>query len=153
VEIQMAIVKWDPMRDLMILRDRMNRLFEENLQRSGFSTADYSVADWVPPMDIFETPTEIHIQAELPGVNRDTVRIDFDGGEITISGERKFQTNVEEENFIRLERHHGKFVRKFSLPENIDLDAARARLEQGVLEVVIPKVEQAGKMKIKIIVS
>lgn len=149
----MAIVKWDPMRDLMILRDRMNRLFEDNLQRSGFTTTDYSAADWVPPMDIFETPDDIHIQAELPGVDRDSVKIDFDGGEITISGERKYLKNVEEENFIRLERHHGKFARKFSLPQNVDLERAKAQLQQGVLEIVIPKVEQAEKRKIDIVVS
>ncbi|MFH1148127.1 MAG: Hsp20/alpha crystallin family protein [Pseudomonadota bacterium] len=138
----------DPLRELRCLQETMNRLYEESVERGG-SREELS-ARWMPPVDIYETGEAIVVQAELPGLSREDVQIDVQGGLLCIQGERKFQKSVEEGKYHRVERSYGAFKRSFPLPRGINADMAKAHFSNGLLEVVIPKPERPDPKQIKV---
>ncbi len=145
----MAVVKWDPFRDLLSIQDRMNRLFEHTLSRSR---ADEGIAasTWTPAVDIYETPETIVMKAELPGLSRDDIEIQIRDTTLTLKGERRFAKDVQEENYQRIERAYGAFQRSFTLPATIQQEKIRAVFRDGVLELTLPKAEEAKPKKISI---
>ncbi len=145
----MAVVKWDPFRDLLSIQDRMNRLFEHTLSRSR---ADEGIAasTWTPAVDIYETPETIVMKAELPGLSRDDIEIQIRDTTLTLKGERRFAKDVQEENYLRIERAYGAFQRSFTLPATIQQEKIRAVFRDGVLELTLPKAEEAKPKKISI---
>jgi HSP20 family protein len=150
----MAIVRWwDPTTEYSVLQNRMNRLFEETfgapLSRGGSAGAGV----WSPAVDIFESGDEIVIKAEVPGVARDQVHVEVDGGVLTLRGERKVEKEVKEENCHRVERSFGTFHRSFALPDSVDPDKVRAELKEGVLEVRLGKKELAKPKQIQVKVN
>lgn len=148
----MAIIRWDPFRDLSIIQDRMNRLFENTMARSrGEETT--TLAAWAPPVDIYETKDAIVVKAELPGIDQKDIDIQVSDNVLTIKGERKFESDVNRENFYRIERSYGTFQRSFSLPNIIQQDQIKARFINGILEISLPKVEKAKPKQIKVDVT
>jgi HSP20 family protein len=143
--------QWNPLQDLMVLQDRMNRLFEDATQRRANTETggdDFERADWMPPADVYETETGFVIAIDLPGVSRDTVEIDLDENRLVIKG-----TRVVEESKYRSERPRGRFVRAFTIPGSVDQGRIGAEYKDGVLQVRLPKRQEQKAQKIAIKVS
>jgi HSP20 family protein len=149
----MAIVRWDPFQDLASLQDRMNRIFEQTLSRFQGDREGLIAGAWAPVVDIYETPDSVVLKAELPGLSTQDIDIQVRDNVLTLKGERRLQKEVKEESYLRLERAYGSFQRAFTLPAAIQADKIRAVFKDGVLEVNIPKAEEAKPKQIKIEVN
>jgi len=145
----MAVVRWDPFRDLNMLQDRMNRLFED-AGRNWKSDEAASTTTWSPAVDIFETESEIVVKAEVPGMERKDITLNLENNVLTLRGERRFLKEAKEENYHRIERSYGGFSRAFSIPATVDEEKIRADYQDGVLKIVLPKKEQLRPKQIKI---
>jgi HSP20 family protein len=146
----MAIIRWDPYRDMITLRDRMNRLFED-LPGSRGEEKDLMTHTWAPSVDIYETENEVVLSAEIPGVDEKDVEIKVEDNNLTLRGERKFEKETKEENYHRVERSYGSFFRSFALPSYIDQDRIEAEHENGVLKIRMPKRAELKPRKVKIV--
>ena len=144
----MNVIRWDPYRDLSSFADRFNRALGTVAGRER--DEEMSLGTWVPPVDIAEDKDRITLTAELPGFREDQVEVQMEGGVLTIRGERKFEEEKEGRNFHRLERSYGHFVRSFTLPNNVDRENIRASFNNGLLEVELPKREEARPRQIKV---
>ena len=141
------ISRWDPFRDLSVLQDRINRVFNEQLHRGEGETA--AGRAWAPVVDILETSNDLVVRAELPGMSRDDIDIEVTAESLTISGERTFD-EASREKYIRVERPYGAFRRSFSIGVPVQPDKVKASYKDGILEVSIPKAEEVKPKKIKI---
>ena len=146
----MAVMRWDPFRDLNILQERMNRLFED-AGRTWRNDEPASTTTWSPAVDIFETEGEIVVKAELPGMDRKDITLNLEKNVLTLKGERRFERETKEENYHRIERSYGGFSRSFSIPVIVDEEKIRADYQEGVLRIVLPKKEQAKPKQIQIV--
>ncbi|HEV8231675.1 MAG TPA: Hsp20/alpha crystallin family protein [Thermoanaerobaculia bacterium] len=144
----MALIRWDPYRELSSLADRFNRAAGALGTRER--DEEMGLGAWIPPVDIAEDKDKIVVTAELPGFKEDEVQIQVEGNLLTIRGERKFEQEKEGKNYHRIERAYGQFVRTFSLPTNVDRENIRARFKNGLLEIEMPKREDARPKQIKI---
>ena len=145
----MAVVRWDPFRDLNLLQDRMNRLFDD-AGRGWRADEPAATTTWSPAVDIFETEAEIIVKAELPGMERKDITLHLENNVLSLRGERKFEKETKDENYHRIERSYGAFSRSFSIPATVDEENIRAEYKDGVLNIVLPKKEQARPKQIKI---
>lgn len=147
----MAIVKVDPFREFAAMQDRMNRLFGNVYLRdedTGFR------GTWVPPVDIFETPGhDLVLRAELPGMDREDIEVTVENGTLVIKGEKKFDTEIKEEQYRRVERAYGTFHRSFTLPTTVDATRVSADFKNGVLTVKLPFREEAKPRTINVEVA
>jgi HSP20 family protein len=144
----MALVRWDPVRELDTLQTDMNRLFDRFF---GAPAANGSAARrWIPAMDLTETDDSLLLRADLPGVSEDDVEIEVKDGVLTISGERKNEHEEKGEGFHRVERSFGRFSRALNLPDGIDAEQVEAKFDNGVLEVRIPKPEETQPTRVQI---
>ncbi len=148
----MAIVRWEPFRDLLSTQDRFNRLFNETFSRA-FGDEELPARSWAPAVDIFENDNNIVLKAELPGVDPKDVEVRVEDNMLYLKGERNFEKEVKEDNYHRIERSYGSFARSFSLPGSIDSDKVEASYKEGLLTLTIPKREEAKPKTIKITVS
>jgi HSP20 family protein len=147
----MALVKWDPARELDLLQGDMNRLFDTFFQGRGLNGAAANGSRrWIPPMDLAETDEEFVLRADLPGLDREDLEIEVKDNVLTISGERQAEHEDRKEGYHRVERSFGRFSRSLDLPDGIDATAVTAGFERGVLEVRIPKPEERQPTKIQI---
>ena len=146
----MRVVRWNPSRDLVSLREAMDRLFEESWVRPGRGYWDESesTAVWRLPVDVYSTDQEIVIQASVPGIEPDAVEITIEGDTLTIRGE--LPGRPENVNYLFQERSAGKFTRALSLNIPVDADRAEASFANGVLTLVIPKAEESKPRQIKV---
>ena len=150
----MAIMRWvDPFKVLSAIHERMNQLFDETFLPAQGSEAAPAAAMWSPAVDIYESGDDIVVRAEIPGIDRDDVAVEVKDGILTLRGERKFEKEEKEENYHRIERSYGTFVRSFALPSSADPEKVQAALKEGVLEVRIGKKEQAKPRKVKVTVN
>ena len=145
----MAVIRWDPFRDLNVLQDRMNRLFED-AGRGLRNDEPASTTMWSPAVDIFETEGEIVVMAELPGVDQKDIQLHLENNVLTIRGERRFEKEAKEDNYHRIERSYGGFSRSFSIPVTVDEEKIHADYKDGVLKIALPKKEQAKPKQIQI---
>lgn len=145
----MALVRWDPARELDTLQGEMNRLFSSffDAPTPGNGT---TARRWIPAMDLVETDDHFVLKADLPGVAESDVKIVFENNVLTLSGERKIEHEAKKDGYYRLERTSGSFSRSLTLPEGIDAEAVSANFDNGVLEVRIPKPAQAKPRRIQI---
>jgi HSP20 family protein len=142
--------RWDSrLNDLMLMQERMTRLFEESLQRS--KAEDGAGTLWSPAVDIFETDEEVVLIAELPGIERDDVRVDVEGARLSLRGERRF--SGDRERYHRVERPYGAFSRSFDLPPTVDPDRISADYRRGLLTVRLPKAEASAARRVEITVE
>ena len=146
----MALIRWDPFRDLLSLQDRMNRIFEESFPKSRVFEGPLATGLWSPAVDIYETDKAIVLKVELPGLSKDDINIEIKDDNLILRGERKFEKDIREENYHRIERSYGKFSRSFSLPGSIDRNKVDATFKDGVLEITIPKAEETKPKQIEI---
>ena len=145
----MTMMKYDPFRELRGLQDEMNRLFNLGVSRSG-NGEDIVRGAWSPSVDIFENQDKIVLEAELAGMKPEEVDISIENNIITLKGERKFEKTEDKDNYHRVERSYGSFVRSFTLPRTVVGDEAEANFNNGVLTVTLPKREEAKARKIEI---
>jgi HSP20 family protein len=140
--------QWNPLQDLMVLQDRMNRLFEDATQRRTHTASDdeFERADWTPAADIYETDSGYLIAMDLPGVDREKVEIDIDDSRLVVKGMRA----IAESKQHRSERPRGKFLRTFSVPGSIDQAKIGAEYKDGVLHIRLPKRTEQKPKKIDI---
>lgn len=144
----MALVRWDPVRELSGLQTDMNRLFD-----SFFNEAEGEKGAhrrWIPSMDLMTTESDIVLKADLPGLSEDDISVEVRDGVLTVSGERRAEHESDEQGYFRVERSFGQFSRSVTLPEGIDADAVSAHMDDGVLEVRIPKPAERQPKRIEI---
>ena len=145
-----AIVKFDPFRDMVTLRDRMDRLFEDSLSKARGGEEEFGLSTWSPSVDIYETKDNLVIKAEIPGIEKKDVTIEVKDNTLKLKGERKFEKNVEEENYHRMECSYGSFQRIFTLPATINQEKIAASFKNGMLEITMPKKEEKKPKQIEI---
>jgi HSP20 family protein len=148
----MAIVRWEPFRDLLATQDRFNRLFNETFAKA-FGEEEVPSRTWAPPVDIFETDGNIVLKAEMPGVDPKDVEVRVVDNTLYLKGERKLEKETKEENYYRIERSYGSFSRSFALPSSIDSGKVEANFKDGLLTLTMPKREEAKPKTIKINLS
>ena len=141
------LISWDPYREFKGLHERFNRAFGTPSNRRD---EEMSLGSWLPPVDIAEDKDRILLTAELPGFKEDQIEIQMEGGVLTLRGERKFEDEKEGRNYHRVERSYGQFLRSFTLPNNVDRENIKASFSDGVLEVELPKREEAKPRQIRI---
>ena len=146
----MTLTKWEPLRDLLTLQDRMNRLFDDSVRGLRPGDEGLSSGIWSPPVDIYETDNEVILKAELPEVNQKDIDIQIENSTLTLNGERKFERETKKENFHRIERSYGAFSRSFTLPNAIDQEKIHADYKDGVLKITMPKREETKPKQIKV---
>jgi HSP20 family protein len=148
----MALIRWEPVRELGTIQNEMNRLFNTFFETpsNGHSSA---MRRWVPAMDLAETDGEYVLRADLPGLTEKDVNIELDERVLTISGERKAEHEERKEGYHRIERSSGSFSRSLTLPEGVDASAIKASFDHGVLEVRVPKPEAKKPQKVSISVG
>ncbi|MBN1374762.1 MAG: Hsp20/alpha crystallin family protein [Dehalococcoidia bacterium] len=144
----MNIVRWEPLQELVTLRQAMDRLFEDSFVKAPRSTGNGEAA--VPAIDVFETEDKVGIKATLPGVKPDDVNINITAEGVVIKGEVKSETETREATFVRKECHYGTFERTIGLPSGLKIDKAEANMENGVLTLEIPKAEEVKPRSVKI---
>lgn len=145
----MAITRWDPFREVVALQNRMNSLFREmNESESSLTTASF-----VPAVDIYEDPKKVVLKLEVPGMEEKDLDIRVENNTLTVKGERKFEKDEKEENFHRIERRYGSFVRNFTLPQTVDTNAIEANYDAGVLSISLPKKAESKPKQVKIAIG
>lgn len=146
----MAIIRWDPFRDLVTLREKMNRLFEDAVTSRG-EQKDLVAISWAPAVDIYEDENQLVLTAEVPGIDEKDIEIKLEDNTLSIHGERKMEKETKEENYHRIERAYGSFYRSFTLPNYIDQEKIQAEHENGVLKITMPKRPELKPRKVKIL--
>ena len=146
----MNLMRWDPYREIASLQDRLNRAFGGYAYGSREREDEMQLSAWAPPVDIAEEKDRILITAELPGFKEDQIEIQSENGMLTLRGERKFENETDGKSYHRVERSYGQFVRSFSLPNNVDREKIQASFKDGLLQVELPKREDAKPRTIKI---
>jgi len=146
----MALIRWDPFREMSSLQERMNRLMSDFRTRSPFGEEEMAQGSWIPAVDIYETKESIVLNVELPGVTKEDIALEVKDSTLTIKGEKKLEKNVTEENFHRMERSYGSFTRAFTLPSTVQQDKVKAKFRDGILEIMLPKAEEARPKQIKV---
>jgi HSP20 family protein len=144
----MAIVRYNPFRDLRTIQEQMNRLIDLAWNRE--SGEDIREGAWQPPVDIYEDENSVIIKAELPDVELKDIQVKIEDNTLLLRGERRQDNTVKKENYHRIERYYGSFQRSFALPLSIDRDNVRATCEKGVLTIILPKKEESRPKQINV---
>ena len=146
----MNIIRYDPFRELASLQSRLNRAFDTTLSGPARNEEELLTGAWAPPVDILETKEKTVLKAELPGFDEDQIHLHFEDGILSLEGERTFEKENAEENYHRVERSYGRFVRSFTIPSNVDNEKITAAFHNGILTVELPKREETKPKQIKI---
>lgn len=148
----MELVRWEPFEGLNRIQSRINDLFEETFGRPRMHHPAANGV-WYPPVDILESRDSYLIRAELPGMKKEDFNLELKDGTLTLSGERKFEEPANGVEYHRVERLAGKFTRSFFLPQTVKQDGIKATYRDGILEVYVPKAEEAKPKQISISVN
>jgi HSP20 family protein len=148
----MALVRWEPVREITSIQNEMNRLFNTffDTPTTGNGGNGGGPRRWVPAMDLVETEDHFVLKADLPGLAEGDVNLEVEDNVLTVSGERKAEHEDKREGYVRVERSYGSFRRSLTLPEGVDAEAVSASFDKGVLEVRIPKPEERKPRKVAI---
>jgi HSP20 family protein len=149
----MALIRWEPAREISSLQQEVNRLFNTFFDAPAATAGNGGARRWVPAMDLVETDDHFVLRADLPGLSESDVDLSLEENVLTLKGERKVEHEARGEGFYRVERATGAFSRSLTLPEGVDGDAITATFDKGVLEVRIPKPEQRKPRKLQITVG
>lgn len=145
----MAIERWQPFSELMSLRQAMDRLFEDSFVRPSRGLAALGEVA-APALNVYQTPTEVVLKAALSGLKPEDVSIDITGETLTIKGESKAEQEIKKEDYLYQERRYGAFSRSVVLPSGLKTDKAEATMEDGILTLTIPKVEEVKPKNISV---
>ena len=137
--------RWDP---LSFFETPFNRFFEGLY--SPFAEEAYPLTKWAPACDIYETEKEVVVKSELPGLKKENVHVSIENNVLTIYGERKFEEETERDNYHRVERTYGEFMRSFTLPTSVDIARIGAEFKDGLLLLTLPKREEANPKQIEV---
>ncbi len=146
----MHLVKFSPWRNSINLPHRLNTFFDHSLFNPDWTEGESKMSNWNPSVDIFENDEAIVIKAEIPGVDKKDITVDFKGGLLVLKGERDREEETKEENYYRKERVFGKFQRSFKLPGDVDPEKIKADFKDGVLRIDIPKPEKQQPKQITV---
>ncbi|MBK9307909.1 MAG: Hsp20/alpha crystallin family protein [Nitrospira sp.] len=146
----MALVRWDPFRELEEVSNRLNRMLAYPASHASNGKEAMIVADWTPSVDISETAGEYLIKAEIPDVKKEDVKVSLEDGVLTIQGQRKLEQEDKGTKYHRIERSYGSFVRTFSLPDVVEPEHVKAEFKDGVLNLHLPKSEKAKPKTIEV---
>lgn len=146
----MAMTRFDPFRDLAVLQDRMNRLFNDTYGDRRRDEDLMSRGSWTPAVDIYEVDGALVLKAELPDMRREDIDVNVESNTLTIRGERKLDNEVRQESFHRIERPYGSFLRQFSLPPTVDTTKIGAEYKNGVLTIKLPVRDEAKPRTINV---
>jgi HSP20 family protein len=146
----MSAFRFSSLQDLFAIQEKMNRLFEETIHRTEFPDEGLDAALWSPAADVYETPDEVILSVELPGVELDDVHLEALDGKIRVSGVRRAEEGVPPRQFVRMERIYGSFSRDFSVPASIDPSRIKATLKSGILRVTAGKSERAQPIPVEV---
>jgi HSP20 family protein len=146
----MAIVRWDPFRDVMSLQNRVNSIFRDF---NVGADAPLTTANFVPAVDIYEDEKKVTLKLEVPGMEEKDLDVSVENNMLTVKGERKFEKEEKEENFHRIERRYGSFSRAFTLPSTVDTEHIEAHYQAGVLKLDLKKKPEAQPKQIKVNVA
>ncbi len=144
----MTMQRWEPFRDVMTLRDAMDKLFEDSFVRPARMWAEEGFG--MLPLDVFQTDNDVVVKASLPGFKPEEVDISITGDTLTIKGERKEEKEEKEKDYLMKERYYGSFSRTVTLPVEIQSDKSEATFENGVLTLTMPKAEEVKPKQIKV---
>lgn len=143
----MRLKVWEPLRGFKPFYRDVDRLINE----FGFEPQEaIEQATWSPKVDVYETEESYVLKAELPGLKKEEIQIDLNDNTLTLKGEKKFDEKVEKENYVRVESSYGAFVRSFTLSDNVNAENISANYKDGILEVTLPKKEEAKPKEIKV---
>ena len=142
----MQLTRWNPFGELDEIQQRLNRLFLDRTVKPG----DAAFAAFMPAVDIQETDAEFIVKADLPDVKKEDIKIHLEKGVLAIEGERKQEKEEQGRKFHKIEREYGRFVRRFSLPTEVEAGKVRAEFKHGVLNVVLPKAPSATSKTIEV---
>jgi HSP20 family protein len=144
----MAIVKYNPFRELRTMQDQMNRMLDMAWNREFGEELKEGV--WQPPVDIYEDEQSVVIKAEVPDVDQKDIEVRIENNTLTLRGERKHSPEIKKENYYRVERYFGHFQRSFSLPQSINQEKVQATCEKGILTITLPKLEEVKPKQISV---
>ena len=146
----MALIRWEPVRELHTMQNEMNRLFNTFFDSPRAENGHAVARRWIPAMDVVETDDYFVLRADLPGLSEKDVNIELEDNVLTVSGQRKADHEQRSEGYYRVERTSGAFSRSLTLPEGVNAEGIQASFDRGVLEVRIPKPEQHKPRKVQI---
>jgi HSP20 family protein len=153
----MAIVRWNPSRELLNVEREFNKLFNNFNSRFGLfdreDDSEYDNAVWMPLTDISEDKDNFVLKLDLPGVSKNDLKISYSDGQLSISGERKQEKETKDSKYHRVERAYGKYYRSFTLPSKIQEDKIDAEFKDGQLTITVPKAEEVKPKEISIKVN
>ena len=138
----MAIIRWDPFREMTQVQNHVNRLVDQVWGGRQES--------WLPAVDVFDTQEAVVLKAELAGMDPDDIQIEVEDNVLTIKGERKFEEEVDEGRYYRVERRFGSFQRNLALPQGVKPEDIAAAYDDGILTVTVPKVEEEKPKRIEV---
>jgi len=145
----MNLVRWEPFRDLMTLRQAMDRVFEESFVRPSRALALFGDGGHLP-IDMYQTPDEVVVKASLPGVKPEDVAINIADDILTLKGKTNGSEEVKGEDYLYREHHHGSFVRSINIPHALQTDKAEATADNGILTITIPRAQEAKPKTIEV---
>lgn len=146
----MSIIRFEPIKDLISMQDKMSRLFEDSFLRSVNGEEVVAQGTWSPVVDIYEKEDSIVLKAEVPGLEKDDISVVIEENVLTIKGEKKQENEVADDKFHRVERTYGSFQRSFTLPKTVDREKLVAEYKNGVLVITLPKVPEAKPKQIEV---
>ncbi len=147
----MALVRFDPFRELRTMQNRIDRMFGDAMTRqTGEGEEEPLRASWLPAVDVHENDAEITLRVELAGLTQDDVELTIDKGRLSLQGEKRLEKEDTDGDYRRIESRYGSFFRSFPLPDSVDQEKVDAHFENGVLHVVLPKTEEAKPKRIQV---
>lgn len=149
----MNLVKWDPFKELEEVSTRLNRLFGRPALPAESDREMLSLADWMPSVDISETESAYLIKAEIPGVDKNDVKVTIEDGMLTIQGERKQEKEEKDKKYHRIERSYGSFMRSFRVPDDADESAVKAEFKDGLLNVTLNKSKKSRSNAVNVSIT
>ncbi len=143
------LTRWDPLRDLATMQNRLNRFVRESYSPDGPEEA-LTTTSFAPPVDIYEDEHTIAVNMEVPGIDEKDIDVRIESNTLTVHGERKIENDEKEENFRRVERQYGSFTRLFTLPSSVDTGQVSAHYDKGILKITLAKKAEAKPKQIKV---
>jgi HSP20 family protein len=142
-----SVIRWESFRSVNSLQEQFSRLFDTSFPGRS---SESDLTTWAPAVDIQETENELMLKADLPGIEEKDIDVRIENNTLTIRGDRKFEKQVNEDNYLRVERSYGSFSRSFSLPNTINTEAINAEYKNGVLTVQMPKRAESKPKQVKV---
>jgi len=146
----MAIIKWDPFREITTLRENLDRILEDTFPKWE-KEKGLPVTEWSPSVDVHETEKALVVTAEVPGIDEKDLTVEVEGRTLILKGKREFEKETKKEDYHRIERSYGSFCRTFEVPESVDPEKIEAAWTKGLLKITLPKRPELKPKKVKIL--